>query len=265
MIDSLIRLDGKWALITGAAGGLGHVFSETLAELGANLYLVDRPESNFMGLTNEIRKRWAVEVIELKYDLEQQDQRIKLIHEVKTFDSGLSILINNAAFVGAASLQGWTVPFADQSVETWRRAFEVNLTAVFELTQGFAPLLATANGGNIVNVASIYGFSGPDWRLYEGTSMGNPAAYSASKGGIIQFTRWLSTTLAPKIRVNTLSPGGIVRGQPETFISRYTNQTPLKRMATEDDFRGAIAYLTTNLSQYVTGQNLVVDGGWSVW
>ena len=95
--------------------------------------------------------------------------------------------------------------------------------------------------------------------------MGNPAAYAASKAGLIQLTRWSATTLAKSVRVNTLSPGGVFRNQPEIFVKRYTEKTPLGRMATEDDFRGAIAYLATDLSSYVTGQNLSVDGGWGIW
>lgn len=95
--------------------------------------------------------------------------------------------------------------------------------------------------------------------------MSNPAAYSASKGGLIQFTRWLATTIAPDIRVNAISPGGIFRNQPEVFVKRYEAKTPLGRMATEDDFRGVVAFLASDMSRYVTGQNLVMDGGWGVW
>ena len=95
--------------------------------------------------------------------------------------------------------------------------------------------------------------------------MGNPAAYAASKGGMVQMTRWLATVLAPDIRVNCISPGGVARGQPESFVTRYVQRTPLKRMATEEDFKGAIAYLASDLSAYVTGENLLVDGGWTVW
>jgi len=95
--------------------------------------------------------------------------------------------------------------------------------------------------------------------------MANPAAYAASKGGLLQLTRWLATTLAPKIRVNAISPGGIARNQPSSFVERYEARTPLGRMATEDDFRGAIAYLASDMSAYVTGQNLRVDGGWGSW
>ena len=100
--------------------------------------------------------------------------------------------------------------------------------------------------------------------MYEGTSLGNPAAYGVSKGGLIQLTRWLSTTLAPNVRVNAISPGGIFRNQPDEFVKRYSSRTPLKRMATENDFRGAIAFLATDMSRYVTGQVISVDGGWGV-
>jgi NAD(P)-dependent dehydrogenase (short-subunit alcohol dehydrogenase family) len=102
-------------------------------------------------------------------------------------------------------------------------------------------------------------------RLYEGTKMGNPAAYAASKGGLLQLTRWLATVLAPKIRVNALTPGGVWREQPEAFHERYRLRTPLGRMAAESDFKGAAAYLASDMSEYVTGQNLIVDGGWTAW
>ncbi len=264
-IEQLISLRGRRALITGAAGALGSVIADTLAELGVSLYLVDRPGSELDGLRGELEKRWNTEVVNLYCDLEQEDQRRHLIDQVKASGKGVNILVNNAAFVGTSELVGWGVPFEEQSVETWRRAVEVNLTAVFELCQGFAPELRVAQGANIINIASIYGQHGPDWRLYEGTRMGNPAAYGASKGGLIQFTRWLSTTLAPTVRVNSISPGGISRGQQEAFVERYVVRTPLGRMATEEDFRGAIAYLASDLSSYVTGQNLSVDGGWGAW
>ena len=141
----------------------------------------------------------------------------------------------------------------------------MNLTAAFHLSQGLTAELRKASGANIINVTSIYGEYGPDWRLYEGTDMGNPAAYGASKGGLNQFTRWLATTIAPDVRVNAISPGGVFRNQPEKFVNRYIERTPLKRMATEDDFRGVVAYLASDLSQYVTGQVLRVDGGWGEW
>ena len=263
-IAELSNLAGRRALITGATGGLGRIFADTLAELGADLVLVDRPGSDFDSLTSALVQRWGITIEAHVCDLEVQAQRAGLIATLRNSGQGLNILVNNAAFVGTSDLPGWGVPFEEQSIETWRRAIEVNLTAVFDLCQGMYPLLKESSGASIVNIASIYGMHGPDWSLYEGTGLSNPAAYGASKGGLIQLTRWLATSIAPQVRVNTISPGGIFRNQPKEFVQRYETKTPLRRMATEDDLRGAIAYLSSDLSKYVTGQVLSVDGGWGV-
>ena len=264
-MKELADLSGRRALITGATGGLGKVFADTLAELGADLILVDLPSSDFQTLSKGLIKDWGIDVESYSCDLEVQSQRTELTEKLIGSGLGLNILINNAAFVGTSDLPGWNVLFEDQSIDTWRRALEVNLTAVFDLSKGLAPLLRSSKSGSIVNIASIYGMYGPNWRLYEGTSMNNPAAYGASKGGLIQLTRWLATTIAPEVRVNAISPGGILNNQPEEFVKRYVEKTPLGRMAFNDDFRGALAYLTSDLSKYVTGQVLQVDGGWGIW
>lgn len=264
-LAGLMTMTGRHALITGGAGGIGRVFAATLAELGARLTLVDRPGADYASLVAGIRADWDAEVSVFECDLENAHDRRRLIAHCNTPGARLDVLVNNAAFVGTAELQGWAVPFEEQTVETWRRALEVNLTAAFELSQGLAPMLKKSPGGSIVNIASIYALHAPDPRLYEGTSMGNPAAYAASKGGLVQLTRWLSTMLAPTVRVNAIAPGGVLRGQPSVFVERYSARTPLGRMAVEDDFRGAIAYLASDASTYVTGQVLAVDGGWGAW
>ena len=149
-IEELINLTGRRALITGAAGHLGKVMAETLAELGADLVLVDREQSNLEGLAERLTKRWTVHVECQVCDLERQDQRAELIIQLLNSDKGLNIIINNAAFVGTSKLQGWSVPFAEQSADTWRRALEVNLTAVFDLCQRLTPLLKVAKGASII-------------------------------------------------------------------------------------------------------------------
>jgi NAD(P)-dependent dehydrogenase (short-subunit alcohol dehydrogenase family) len=264
VITKLMNLSGRRALITGANGGMGRVMAHTLAEMGADLVLLDLVGTplNYIadGLTNEFKVNVAVRYC----DLESQTEREILILKLREI-GGLDILINNAAFVGASDLQGWAVPFEQQSIKTWRRALEVNLTAAFHLCQGLMHLLQVSGRGSIINIGSIYGAYGPDWSLYEGTEMSNPAAYGASKGGLTQLTRWLATTVAPKVRVNAISPGGIARGQPSTFVGRYKARVPLGRMATENDFRGAVAFLASDMSAYVTGQNIAVDGGWGTW
>ena len=129
---------------------------------------------------------------------------------------------------------------------------------------GFCTTLRAGLGGNIINLASIYGELGPDWSIYEGTNIANPAAYSASKGGIIQLTKWLATSYAPYIRANAISPGGIFRDQPKSFVNKYSKRVPLGRMATEEDLKGVIAFLASDAASYVTGQTIRVDGGLSV-
>jgi NAD(P)-dependent dehydrogenase (short-subunit alcohol dehydrogenase family) len=263
-VKSIMRLKGRRALITGAAGGLGRVIAPTLAELGADLVLVDRTNTSLHEMAEKIGKDWGVLVTTYTCDLESEMERSALIAVLKG-EGRLDLLINNAAFVGTSDLQGWGVPFEEQTLETWRRGLEVNLTAAFHLCQGLAPLLQVSGHGGIINIGSIYSEYGPDWGLYIDTSMSNPAAYSASKGGLIQLTRWLATTLAPEVRVNAISPGGIARGQAQQFVKRYEARTPLARMAREDDLIGAVAFLATDMSAYVTGQNLLIDGGWGVW
>lgn len=264
-LSKLMSLKGRVALITGANGHIGRVIALTLAELGSDLILVDQHGSDYKKLLDEIQNNFKVKIQTHDCDLAVQNDRDKLITKICEKGAPLNILVNNAAFVGDTDLEGWISDFENQSVETWRSALEVNLTAAFNLIQGLSPLLKKSEGANVINIGSTYGIWGPDHRLYEGTSMGNPAAYAASKAGLIQLTRWTATTLAKSVRVNTLSPGGVFRNQPEIFVKKYREKTPLGRMATEDDFRGAIAYLATDLSSYVTGQNLSVDGGWGIW
>jgi NAD(P)-dependent dehydrogenase (short-subunit alcohol dehydrogenase family) len=264
-IKQLSNLRGRCALITGAAGGLGQVFADTLAELGADLILVDLPETDLVGIGDKLKSGWGVSVKEIFCDLENQDQRSNLIEEVTKSNRDLNILVNNAALIGSSDLEGWSVPFEEQSMDTWRRAIELNLTAIFDLCQRFFPVMKNSVGANVINISSIYGSYGPDWSLYKETDIGNPAAYAVTKGGLIQLSRWLATTIAPSVRVNTISPGGLLREQPEIFQSRYNLKTPLGRMASGDDLRGALAFLASDLSSYVTGHNLQVDGGWGVW
>ncbi len=264
-LRELSDMSGRRVLITGGTGYLGQVIAETLAEMGASIILLDRSNENFNAIQMRLKRSWGSECTFIECDLESEEQRMSAIEQVKSQGQGLDCLINNAAFGGTTALTGWITRFEEQSLESWRRALEVNLTASFHLSQALAPEIANSLGRAIVNITSIYGDLGPDWRLYTGTTMGNPAAYGVSKGGAGSLTRWLATTLAPDIRVNGISPGGIFRNQPEEFVSRYKTKVPLGRMATEEDFKGIIALLASDLSKYITGQIYTVDGGLSVW
>lgn len=252
-INKLLSLENKYALVTGGAGHLGQVIVKTLVELGAHVTSAD-----LVILPELEREKY------LKVDLMDEMAVRNLPAQACSQDKCLDILINCAAFVGSSNLKGWAVSFEQQSSDTWRRAFEVNLTSIFNLTQAAVPFLKKSSAASVINIASVYGICGPDMSLYEGTSMGNPSAYAASKGALIQFTRWCATTLAP-IRFNCITPGGIFRNQPNSFVKKYCAKVPLSRMATENDFSGAIAYLASSMSSYVTGHNLVIDGGFSTW
>jgi NAD(P)-dependent dehydrogenase (short-subunit alcohol dehydrogenase family) len=264
-VKKLMDLSGRVVLITGGAGHLGRVMADALAELGASIAIVDRFEEDCLSTVEWLKVRHSVQALPFVVDLEDEAAVIALPCQVAEALGGLDILVNCAAFVGTSGLEGWNEPFERQSVDTWRRAMEVNLTAVFALTQAAAPLLKSKGHGSIINISSIYGVHGPDLSLYQGTGMNNPAAYAVSKGGLLQFTRWCATVLAPDIRVNAITPGGVFRGQDEKFVERYIEKTPLKRMAQEEDFKGVVSFLASDLSAYVTGQNIAVDGGWGVW
>lgn len=264
-IAQLMSLQGRTAAVTGGAGHLGRSIAEALAECGASVAIIDRPQADTLSVAKDIEQRFSVPARGFCVDLQDVERVSSLPEQVAHELDGLDILVNNAAFVGDSQLEGWITPFEEQSVVTWRAALEVNLTACFTLSQKSSPFLRRSGHGCIINVASIHGVCGPDFSLYDGTHMGNPAAYAASKGGLIQLTRWLATALAPNVRVNALSPGGVWRNQPESFHQRYKKRTPLGRMATEEDFKGTVAFLASDLSAYVTGQNIMVDGGYSCW
>lgn len=264
-ISSLMSMNGCVSLVTGGGGYLGRSIAAALSELGSDIILLDRDLKQLEIVSQNLTNEFHIRVHCIECDLQSEIDIARVPKNIKDSMGRLDVLVNNAAFVGTSKLDGWCVEFDKQDINTWRQALEVNLTAVFSLCQKCKPLLEASDHASIINIGSIYGMMGPDLSLYEGTKLNNPAAYAASKGGLLQLTRWLATVLAPGTRVNAISPGGIARGQPPSFVEKYVNRTPLQRMGTEDDFKGAVAFLASGLSNWVTGQNIVVDGGWSVW
>ncbi len=254
----------KYTLITGSTGYLGRTISENLSKSKINLIITDINKNNLIKLKEKLKKKYSNDVKTIVCDLEKLKSRDTLINFVKKNKYNVDCLINNAAFVGTSKLKGWNEKFDKQSLETWNRCIEVNLNSVFHLCKELSPILKKQKNANIVNIASMYGFLAPDLNLYSNTNINNPAAYSTSKAGIIYLTKWLASTLAPNIRVNSISPGGIFRDQDKRFIKKYINSTPLKRMAKEEDFIGIIRFLSSEMSSYITGQNIIVDGGRSI-
>lgn len=259
---TIFSLEGKKILVTGAAGHLGRALCDYLVADGATVYAVDFDASGLESLRRHSNFRDDA-VFTFHSDLSSESDRNLVKELVAEQTDLLDGVVFAAALVGTSQVFGWTGDFQTQSLSAWRQALEVNLTAPFHLTQLFEPLLSGARLPSVVNVGSLYGGVAPNWNLYEGLDMANPAAYGASKGGLIQLTRWLASALGPKIRVNLVSPGGIYRNHPEVFVERYSRRVPLGRMASEDDIVGQIVFFLSDAARYVTGSIGHVDGGYS--
>ena len=254
-------LTGRTAVVTGGAGPLGRVLADALAGSGARVVVVDLDPEACASTADQLPGDGHLACSANLLDPQGLTDVVSTVERLGACD----ILVHNAAFTGTSGVPGYAVPFEEQTDEAFAMALGLNLTAPFSLTRRLAPLLRSGGRGSVVNVSSIYGLVGPNLGLYAGTRMGNPAAYAASKGGLAQLTRYLATVLAPEVRVNAFAPGGIARGQDDAFVERYQGLTPLRRMATEDDFRGVVTWLASDASAYVTGQVIAVDGGWTAW
>lgn len=264
-IHELIDLSGRKALVTGGGGHIGSILGETLVELGATVSLLDIDARLTRRAVRAILRVRPDSAFGVHCDLRSERSARGAVNKVIRKMGGLDILVHCAAYVGTTRAPGWAVPFEKQTVKAFQDALKVNLLSAFVLAQEARTALSASGRGSLILIGSTYGLVGPDPRLYEDTSMNNPVGYGASKGGLLQMTRYLATLLAPSVRVNAISPGGVWRQQPKTFHRRYVARTPLRRMAAEEDLKGAVAYLAGDASGYVTGHNLVVDGGWTAW
>ncbi|OUU25780.1 MAG: hypothetical protein CBB97_09065 [Candidatus Endolissoclinum sp. TMED37] len=244
----LINLKSKICVVTGCNGYIGKSVAAKLSSLGAKIIGTDIKYKKNRNLNTFI-----------KINLEKKSEINFLIEEINKKFKKVDILINNASYVGTSETKA-----NNQKKTFYNEKFEnVNLSNTIYLTNSLIHLLEKSRSPSIINISSIYSFLGYDYDLYKNTQMKRPLAYGVSKAGIVQYTKMLSNIVAPKIRVNAISPGGIVRNQPKKFIKRYLSKTPLKRMGREEDIVNAIIYLSSDLSSYVTGQNLIVDGGYS--
>ncbi|MEY4564105.1 MAG: hypothetical protein RLZZ618_3382 [Pseudomonadota bacterium] len=257
-------LDGKVVAVTGAAGILGEHFCRELLQEGATVVAIDAadealdrlrsalPNPRLHGYRADIRDRAAVQAV--------YDDAVKKLGPIDG-------LLNNAA----TKSPNFFEPFETFPVEDWDHVMSVNLTGALVCAQVFGGAMAAAGKGSVVNVLSIYGVVAPDQRIYEGSeylgrAINTPAVYSASKAGLWGLTSYLSSYWGAKgVRVNALTPGGIYSGQNQTFVDRYSQRVPMGRMGGPLDLCGALIYLMSDASAYVTGQNMIIDGGLTVW
>lgn len=268
---SQFSLKGKKAVVTGGAGILGRHFCAGLAEAGADVAVVDLHRDPAAELAASLAERYGVQALGIACDVSSPESVRAMVHAVVEEFGEINILHNNAASK-SADLDAFFAPFEEYSLEEWRRIMSVNIDGMFLVAQAVgAQMVRQGKGGSIVQTSSIYGIMAPDHRIYEGSfylgrQISSPAVYSASKAAVVGLTKYLATYWADKgIRVNTLTPGGNESGQNDEFKKRYSARIPLGRMGNPPEMVGALLFLASDASSYITGQNIAVDGGLSAW
>lgn len=262
-LQQLLSLKGKTAVITGGAGYLGTAISETLAELGANLVLASRDQAKCKKKCEEIVRLTggSIQAVGLELDVLKKDAATNFFVEVHQHFKAVDILVNNAWSGNKNSWESITD-------EDWEHDINMSLNSVFRMTKAAFPDLKDSRGV-ILNIASMYGHIGPDYRIYDGKQFANPPSYGAAKAGVIQFTKYLASFLSPHgIRVNALSPGAFPHPptqQHHEFMERLSSKNPMNRIGQPEELKGAVALLCSNAGSYITGQNICVDGGWAIW
>lgn len=244
----MFSINNKVIVITGGNGLLGKQMVSTFREQGAIVVAAD------ISFEQQGDDDFVIDITDENSVKEGIANIVKKYNKVDGW-------VNNAY----PRTNDWGAKFENVSLESWRKNVDMHLNGYFLCCQVVLEQMKNQGSGSLINMSSIYGLVGPDFTVYEGTEMTMPAAYAAIKGGLNNFTRYLASYYgAHQIRVNTVSPGGIFDHQPESFVSNYNKKVPMKRMGSPKDIVSAVCYLLTDEASYVTGHNLVVDGGWSI-
>lgn len=273
-IHKKFDLTGRVAVVTGGVGLLGAEFCRTLAEAGAAVAVVDLNASASKATADALTKN-GYKALAVPTDITQPDSVNAMVAKVLAEFGRLDILVNSAAldpkFDPDAAKKGIAPgAFEDYPLDQWNAALNVNLTGMFLVTQACVkPMLDQRKKGSIINICSTYGLNGPDQRIYvrDGQRVAfKPVYYTVTKAGVMGFTKYLAAYYAgTEIRVNALTPGGVFNNHEDYFVKNYSAKTILGRMANKDEMNGALLFLASDASSYMTGNNVVVDGGWTSW
>ncbi len=270
-LSNLFRLDGKTALVTGGAGILGRHFCAGLAQHGAQVVCCDLDVDAASAFCREMKDAFNLVIEPCGLDVSNPESVESAVDEIRKKFGKIDILHNNAA-AKSGSLEKFFAGFEAYDLETWREIMAVNVDGMFLMARKVGQeMVNQKTGGSIVQTASIYGIMAPDQRIYEGAEydgvkINSPAVYSASKAAVLGLSNYLATYWADKdIRVNTITPGGVESGQNEKFKQNYAARIPMGRMAQAHEMVGALVFLASDAASYITGQNIVVDGGLSAW
>ncbi len=266
---NLFDLSNKIAIVTGANGLLGIQHCLALSESGATIIAVDLNDNHFAAIS----PHFSSPSYFIKTDITNKKSIEQLLEFIKNKFGKVDILINNAAINDKfedpqAALN--ESKFENYPLDKWQLSLDVNLTGTFLMSQIIGSYMAEKKSGCIINIASTYGIVAPNQELYKDENglqvFYKPPAYSVTKAAVIALTKYLAAYWGKSgIRVNSLSPGGVFNDQADFFVIKYSEKTPLNRMANSSDFRGAIIFLASDASAYITGENLVVDGGFTIW
>lgn len=265
-------LEGRTALVTGGAGLLGKQFTGALGQAGAKVVVADLDFEAAQDHTQYLQDQ-GIQALAVEVDITDPVSISAMVNQTVSKFGSLDVLINSAAldpkFDPDNVEDQYDNAFENFPLETWQKAIDINLTGMFLTCQGAAPWMLAQNYGVIINICSTYGLVGPDQRVYErteGVRRHKPVYYTVSKAGVLGLTRYLATYYAGKpIRVNSLTPGGVYNQHDEVFLKAYSARTVMGRMANIDEMNGAIVFLASEASSYMTGANLIVDGGWTAW
>ena len=264
-VKKLFDLSNRTIILTGGAGLLGSQYAEGLSQAGANLILADINYAGCKNIAKQLEKKYQNSILPIKLDLTDQKSIKNMVKKTVKKFSKIDVLINNAAFQGKSGKER-QIKFEDLPSSLLDKAISVNLTGIFLSCQEVGKIMIKQKRGVIINIASIYGIVAADQRIYGKSGQNSAVYYAATKSAILNLTRYLASYWnRTGIRVNTLSPGGVENNQGSLFIKNYSYKTMLGRMAQKNEYVGAMIFLASDASSYMTGSNLVVDGGWTAW
>ena len=275
---NIFNIEDKTAVVFGGNGFLGQQFCKTLLEFGAIVYSCDINIEKTKEI-NDYQKKYPNRFHLMEIDACNKNDLHSLKNTILKNEKSVDILVNSTTSKG----EDFYSPFEEVSLEGWNIGLTGNLTIPFLTIQNFVPIMKKQKSGSVINIASHYGLVGNDQRIYVGADLQkyyvsgdqeskdqifSHGVYNAAKGGLINFTRYLAAYFGEfNIRVNCISPGGIYKEgcENETFTKKYSDKVPLRRRAQVDEMSGALIFLASNASSYVTGHNLIVDGGYTIW
>jgi len=268
-ISKLFDLTSKTIILTGSAGRLGKNFAHIISDAGANVILVDINDTENKKLEKTIIQKYKTKPLACNFNISKKEDVSKLKEQIIKKYGKIDGLVNNAFFSPRSDVKRSAMKFEEYPSDLWHDVISINLTGVFLCCQEIGKIMVKQKtGGSIVNISSIYGINGADQRIYGKSQLNSPPSYAVTKGGIVNFTKYLAAYWNRKnIRVNTMTLGGVLDKSymDKKFIKNYSYKTMLGRMANNDEYNGALLFLLSNASSYMTGANLVLDGGWSAW